>query len=386
MAWRDDVNLKLSACAPASGCAHACEKLRSTVLKRLTILSSAVVTLGIAALAVMLVLNPIRAANASPRAGAGASGGMEVLHNAIIMPVRGALRAAATSSNLYYHGGTSDGTSGTVGVETGSDSVYLIYWGSAWGGVNSSTGCPTSDASNECGIEKAFFGDVGGGQWNGSQTQYCEGVASGTTFCNGAGTAVANPAGVLKGVWVDLSSAPNHPTQSALANEAIRAAAQFGNTTTASNTTVQYVIDTASGHNASGFGTRYCAWHSSTTSSYGDVAYTNMPYITDAGASCGANFVNSGSGGATDGITIVGGHEFAETETDIYPNGGWLDSGGSETGDKCAWISSGQGAGANVNLQTGTISGSNTENDSTVFPVQSLWSNIFNNNAGGCVQ
>jgi serine protease len=148
------------------------------------------------------------------------------------------------------------------------------------------------------------------------------------------------------------------------------AAAHFGNTSASANTQVQYVINTATGNNASGFGTQYCAWHSSTSSSYGTLAYTNMPYVTDAGASCGANFNGLGP---LAGITIVGGHEFAETETDIFPNVGWLDSSGSENGDKCAWISSGQGAAANVTMNGAT------------FPVQSLWSNVFNNGAGGCV-
>ena len=166
------------------------------------------------------------------------------------------------------------------------------------------------------------------------------------------------------------SAAPSSPTQSQLAAEAVRAAGHFGNTTAASNTTVQYVVNTATGNNMNGFGTQWCAWHSSTSSSYGNVAYTNMPYITDAGASCGANFNGLG---ANAGITIVGGHEFAETETDIFPNGGWLDGSGAENGDKCAWISSGQGASANVTMSGAT------------FPVQSLWSNAFNSNAGGCV-
>lgn len=67
------------------------------------------------------------------------------------------------------------------------------------------------------------------------------------------------------------------------------------------------------------------------------------------------------------------GHEFAETISDQFPNGGWLDSKGSEIGDKCAWISSGQGASANITLSTGT------------YPVQSLWDNAFNKDAGGCV-
>lgn len=264
------------------------------------------------------------------------------------------------SSNLSYHGGV-----GGVGVETGADKVYLVYWGSQWN---------NNDPSGEAAIQQRFFNGVGGSAWNNSVTQYCEGVASGTVFCKGAGTPAANPSGVLAAAWYDnTGAAPSSPSQSQLAAEAVNAARHFGNTTAGSNSTVQYVISTATGNNASGFGTSYCAWHSSTSSSYGNIAYTNMPYITDAGASCGANFVNSGSAGLTDGITIVGGHEFAETESDIFPNGGWLDSRGNENGDKCAWISSGQGASANITLSTGT------------FAVQSLWSNAFNGGAGGCV-
>ncbi len=282
---------------------------------------------------------------------------MEVLHGAHIMKIRGATGNASTSNDLYYHGGV-----GGYGVETGRDKVYLIYWGSQWN---------NNDPSGEASIQQNFFNGVGGSKWNNSVTQYCQGVASGTYFCGSSGTHASNPSNVLGGVWYDnASAAPSHPTQSQLAGEAARAAAHFGNTSSSSNTTVQYVVNTAHGYNASGFGTQYCAWHSSTSSSYGNLAYTNMPYITDAGSSCGANFNGLGPKA---GITIVGGHEFGETETDIFPNGGWLDSGGSENGDKCAWISSGQGAAANISLSTGT------------FPVQSLWSNAFNSGAGGCV-
>jgi serine protease len=151
----------------------------------------------------------------------------------------------------------------------------------------------------------------------------------------------------------------------------VNAAVQFGNTTALSNSSVQYVIATATGNNASGFGTRYCAWHSSTSSSYGNIAYTNLPYITDAGTSCGANFNGLGPNA---GITIVGGHEMAETITDQFPSTGWLDANGAENGDKCAWITTGnQGATTDTTLSTGA------------FPVQSLWSNAFNSDAGGCV-
>ena len=180
-----------------------------------------------------------------------------------------------------------------------------------------------------------------------------------------------NPSAILAGTWYDNgSTAPSKPRQSQLASEAVRAAQHFGNTSGSSNASTQYVIATAHGNNSSGFGRQFCAWHSSTSSSVGNVAYTNLPYITDAGASCGANFNGLGPKA---GMTIVEGHELAETITDQYPNGGWLDSGGAENGDKCAWISSGQGAAANIQLSTGT------------FPVQSLWSNAFNGGAGGCV-
>ena len=277
----------------------------------------------------------------------------------IYMPPRGNAHNArpTKSKNLTYHGGV-----GGVGVETGADKVYLVLWGSQW---------TSNDPSGESALLQSFFGKVGGSSWNNSVTQYCEGVANGTVTCGSSGTHATNPTGVLGGVWADSgAAAPAHPSQSQLAAEAVNAAAHFGNTTAASNTTVQYVIATATGNSASGFGTQYCAWHSSTSSSAGNIAYTNLPYITDAGASCGANFNGLG---AKAGITIVEGHEFAETETDIFPNGGWLDGSGAENGDKCAWISSGQGASASVSL------------NGTSFPVQSLWSNAFNSNAGGCV-
>jgi serine protease len=312
------------------------------------------------------LLNPAIAAAASlvlvaslPALGAGASS--EVLHPGAvhIAGVKGGKpHGGGGSNNLTYHGGV-----GGVGVEAGAGpQVYLVYWGSQW----------ASDPSGEATIQQKFFSGIGGSQWNNSVTQYCQGVPSGTTTCGLSGTHATNPASVLAGTWYDnAAAAPGRPSQSQLASEAIKAAAYFGNTTAFSNQTVQYVINTATGNNASGFGSQYCAWHSSTSSGYGNIAYTNFPYITDAGATCGAGFVNGGV--STDGITIVGGHEFAETETDIFPNGGWLDGSGKENGDKCAWVSSGTGASANITLSTGT------------FAVQTLWSNAANNNTGGCV-
>jgi serine protease len=278
----------------------------------------------------------------------------------VYMPTRGQAEAAqhtanhrpTRSKNLTYHGGVAGS-----GVVTGTDKVYVVFWGSQW----------SSDPSGEAGIVSSFLSHVGSSAWNNSVTQYCQGVASGTVTCGTSGTHATNPSGLLGGTWSDnTSAAPASPTQNQLAAEAVRAAGHFG----ASQTTSQIVVATSHNNNMSGFGTQWCAWHSSTNYGSGYLAYTNLPYMTDAGASCGANFNGLG---ATAGITIVEGHEMAETETDIYPNGGWLDSGGAENGDKCAWISSGQGASSSVSM------------NGADFPVQSLWSNAFNSNAGGCV-
>jgi hypothetical protein len=267
----------------------------------------------------------------------------------VLMPPRAAAGHGkpVRSSNLSFHGGN-------PGVVKGADTVYLVFWGAGW----------SSDPTNEKTILQNFFNHVGGSSWNNSVTQYCDHVATGSTTCGTGAQFATNPSNVLGGTWSDATNAaPTHPSQGDLAGEAARAAAHFG-TTAVQNQNAQYVIATATGNSASGFGTSYCAWHSSTSSASGTLAYTNLPYITDAGASCGANFNGLG---ANAGITIVEGHEFAETETDIFPNGGWLDSRGAENGDKCAWISSGQGASASVSMNGAS------------FPVQSLWSNASSN-------
>jgi hypothetical protein len=102
----------------------------------------------------------------------------------------------------------------------------------------------------------------------------------------------------------------------------------------------------------------------------GAIAFTNLPYVPDAGAACGSNYVNGGAAGALDGVTIVAGHEFAETITDLVPPVGWTDAVGYETADKCAWIGVGGTGGAqDVSFATGS------------FPVAGLWSNLD----GSCV-
>ena len=258
-------------------------------------------------------------------------------------------------SNLFSHGGPVEVT----------PAVYISWWGSEWSGGFSTGGYSSGQLQT---YETGFFGSVGGSSWINSTSQYCQGVPSGTIFCGSSGTHISNPTGQLKGDWNDTTSVPSSPSQSDIAAAAVRLVQHFGYDSNAT-----YFVFTPSGKSMRGFGTQWCAWHSSTSSTSGTVAYAYMPYVTDAGANCGANFVNptndSYGNGYFDGFSIVGGHEYAEAQTDPQPNSGWVDGSGAENGDKCAWSS------ASTNISLGGHQ----------YAVQPLWSNLANNSAGGCV-
>jgi Putative Ig domain len=295
-------------------------------------------------------------------------------------------RAAAASANDLNYGGGIDG----IGVTTGHEKVYLVFYGSQWGsqGTNSSGDVTLSgDSSGEAPYLQELIKGLGTNNelWSGVMTQYCDGVAAGTQSCPASNTQhVAYPSGgALAGVWVDESTAsPGTATGHQLGTEAVAAAAHFGNTTAASNRDAQYVVASPTGTNPDNWLTNgFCAWHDyngdstlsggPVASSYGDIAFTNLPYITDAGSSCGQNFVNSN--GTLDGVSIVEGHEYAETVTDQNPAGGYTDSSGAENGDKCAWITPGTSGGSfNLTTATGT------------FAMQTTWANDGSGGAGAC--
>jgi serine protease len=289
------------------------------------------------------------------------------------------------SETLSYGGGI-DG----IGVTSSTPKVYLVFWGSQWGtqGTDSNgnltfTSDPDSGAPY---IQNLFKGlGTGGELWSATMTQYCDGskVASGATSCPSGAAHVGYPTGgALAGVWYDNSAAtPSAATGNQIANEAIKAAGHFGNTTAATNRYVQYDILSPHGADPDSYQSNgFCAWHDyngdssltggAASSPYGDVAFTNMPYVMDVGSSCGQSFVNSP--GTDDGYSIVNGHEFAETVTDQNPAGGWTNQQtistytGEENGDECAWISSGQGKAADVSTASGG------------FAMQSTWSNDTN--------
>ena len=291
----------------------------------------------------------------------------------------------ATSANTLSYGGGIDG----IGVTSGTEKVYLVFWGTQWGTRSTDSHGNLTFSNDTAGaapyLQNLFKGlGTGGELWSGTMTQYCDGssVSSGATSCASTTAHVGYPTGgAFAGVWYDNSGAESDPASGhQLAQEAVNAAAHFGNTTAANNRYAQYVILSATGTNPDNYQTGgFCAWHDyngdstldgggAAPSPYGDIAFTNMPYVVDAGTSCGENYVNSGSAGTLDGFSIVEGHEYAETVTDQNPAGGWTNaSNGQENGDECAWIAPGQAGGAaNVTMGSGS------------FAEQSIWSNDDN--------
>jgi hypothetical protein len=306
----------------------------------------------VSALAALCLMASASGAVAASHPGSAAvSGGVESMS---IFRARGGNPVfGSKSSNLVSGGGSIQA----------APKVYISWWGSEWNAGFSTGGYTSAQART---YMTDFFTNVGGSPWNGVVTQYCEGIAAGTSDCTGK-TKVGNQAGMLAGEWVDDTTVvPSRPKQSDIANAAVRAMNHFGYDPDAT-----YFVFTPSGKSMRGFKTSWCAWHSSTSSSQGSLAYAYMPYIPDAGTNCGMNFINANNdygNGYFDGFSIVGGHEFSEAETDPFPSLGWTDSSGSENADKCAWSSSSK------DIALG----------SNVYAVQPTWSNSANGGKGAC--
>jgi serine protease len=243
-------------------------------------------------------------------------------------------------------------TSGSQGVVSPTPKVYLVFWGKQW----------SSDPAKVAPDMQAMFRGLYGSAdtWGTILDQYCEGLKAGTTNCGSAGTHVKHPtASILGGVWFDNgANAPSSATQAQLAAEAVKAAGHFGNKTQTPNLNAQYVVLSATGTHPDGFpNSGFCAWHDFTSSSYGKIAYTNMPYVPDMGAGACTTLTD---GRLLSGIESTETHEYAETVTDFWPTDGWNNTANGEIGDECVNLD------AYLTLSTGK------------FDVQGLWSNAAN--------
>jgi serine protease len=292
---------------------------------------------------------------------------------------------SSSAGQLTFGGGT-----GGVGVGSGQVKVYLVFYGTQWGTSSTDSNgnlAFTGDSYGAASAVQQMFKGIGTNNetWQADLTQWCDGpsVANGASTCPSNANFVPYQTNALAGVWYDNSAAsPASATGTQLAQEAIKAAAHFGNTATGSNRFTYYVILSPHGTNPDNYQSPtqgYCAWHDYTGDGYGvtapggDLAFSNQPYNMDVGTSCGVGFVNGSTNGKLDGYTMTLGHEWHETMSDFFPSGGWTNHtggtyNGQENSDECAWLSPGTAGGAaNVTFSTGT------------FAEQASWSNDTGN-------
>jgi hypothetical protein len=308
--------------------------------------------------------------------------------------------------------------------------VYLVYfgWGEA-GAFPAGAQCTsetlaegTLTATLPCDPDHAgarmadWVYQLGGTPWAAQTTQYYQ------TGPGGTEEHIANPSNVLAGIWVDDENSANltgtsssNPagagnTYTDLAAEAARAAAHFHVSDLADANFV--IAQPRNFTDPNALATGYCAFHDYTQPGVehgiydgvqSGIAYTNMPYVLAIGStsnSCGENAVNSGAAGKLDGLSIVLGHEIAETVTDPGAEeilgsgsnttdlGGWYDTvDANENGDKCAWVGeplAGGLPGAPNVLPIPGAMGDVKGNQGTTFAVQSLWSNEAAAGTGYC--
>ena len=255
------------------------------------------------------------AAGAAPHRGA-AAGRPGVLR------VKGAKRVRSTS-NLVDHGGKILPTSHT----------YAIWWGS-----------PTAWSSDVSSGMATLFKGFNGSSFLNTGTQYMRGAPIGSVF---------------EGSKADTSAPPRKVSPTTLGAEVAR---EYGFSLDPAGI---YFVYTSTFPKGGGF----CAWHSYATVNGQQIAVAYMPNTTGvAGCDPGNTYNLSGSEGLRS-LANVTSHEFMEAVTDTLPaNGsyGWIDSSGSEIGDKCAWLFT-----SPVTLTNGSV-----------WQLQEEWSNAVS----GCVQ
>ena len=223
--------------------------------------------------------------------------------------------------------------------------VYLVFWGRWWTStkVVGRDGTFTYSPRQGQRYVQSFFAHIGTSTVEGVLNQY------------GAGT--QHPP-KLGRTYLDITHpVPARPTSAQIAGEARRAARALHVSVSAATT---FVVLTPQGHVDPTMQSEWCGYHDIATLGTQSFPYISLPYLP-AMAHCGRDAVNPPDQfghGYFDGMSIIGIHEYAETQTDPLFTG-WYDPSASEVGDKCAWDPS---------LGNVTLVGQ-------FFAVQPVWSN-----------
>jgi hypothetical protein len=175
-----------------------------------------------------------------------------------------------------------------------------------------------------------------------------------TTYSNAANVKISNS------VTLAGSTTVAYPYGTALSDAQIQAVVSTAITTgklPKDANGVYFVLTSKDVTATSGFGSRYCGWHT-----YSTIAATNIKYSFVGDASlkaptgCLAQSVSPNGNPGADGMASVIIHELEEAASDPNLNA-WYDSVGYENSDKCAWtfgVTTTLAGGAKYNVTLGT--------------------------------
>jgi serine protease len=139
-------------------------------------------------------------------------------------PHYAASQPTAAAGKLAYGGGVNG-----VGVMSGPNEVYIVFYGSQWGTAGTDANGyttfsndrtappwpPRSSSRASARTTRTYQADL---------TQWCEGIANGSSTCpTSGGSWVSYQTNILKGVWYDNAAAsPAQATGTQLAQEAVK--------------------------------------------------------------------------------------------------------------------------------------------------------------------
>jgi hypothetical protein len=232
------------------------------------------------------------------------------------------VKAASGTSNLVDHGGKVLPASNT----------YAIWWGSS--------GSWAPDVQS--GMAILFNG-----------LNHSNLLSIGLQYMRAAGISSS-----FQGSTSDPSSPPRKVTPSILGSEILK----LYNGIIDPNGV--YFVFTSTFPKGGGF----CAWHSYASVGGQNIAVAYMPNTSGVAGCDPGNLYGSTASEGLRSLANVTSHEFMEAITDPVPSSttyGWVDSSGSEIGDKCAW----------------TFGGPVTLSNSSGWQLQQEWSNAVS----GCV-
>jgi len=216
-----------------------------------------------------------------------------------------------STNGITYHGGPV--------MRANSVNVYFIWYG------NWTRGPKASDSQTTVNLMDALFGPtrgIGGSSYFKINTTYSDTVGHPTGNIALVASATNNYSRGKQLSDSDIQSI----VSSAISSRAVPKDANG----------LYFVLTSSDVAESSGFCTKYCGWHTSSTMGGTDIRYAFVGNPDHCPSACEMESAGPNGDSGADGMASIMAHEASEAVTDPDLNA-WYDSAGNESADKCAW-------------------------------------------------